>query len=247
MTPAEIIRNAAREAMEKAGIGIRKFEERQGLQKWSLQGFLDRNRSQVPSVDRAAEICDALGLEFYVGPPREEPGAALGDRLSEVQAELERLHGQALAATKSMVAPVDGSGEEDPSKRYIEMLEVEPSAGGGSHIEDAPVRGRLAFRRAWLNLHALIASECVVIRVRGESMEPTLPDKCSILIAKHRNRRRDKHIFVVRTEDGLIVKRARKDGKAWLLVSDHPAWKDLPWPRDADVIGEVVWMAKTLD
>ncbi len=160
--------------------------------------------------------------------------------------DLHHLHGQVLAVTESMVAPVDGSGEEDPSKRYIEMLEVEPSAGGGSHIEDAPVRGRLAFRRAWLNLHALIASECVVIRVRGESMEPTLPDKCSILVAKHRNRRRDKHIFVVRTEDGLIVKRARKDGKSWLLVSDHPAWKDLPWPRDADVIGEVVWMAKTL-
>ncbi len=32
-----------------------------------IQGVLD---GYVPSVDQAAEICDALGLEFYVGPAR---------------------------------------------------------------------------------------------------------------------------------------------------------------------------------
>ena len=26
----------------------------------------------IPRLDRAAEICDALGLEFYIGPPRPE-------------------------------------------------------------------------------------------------------------------------------------------------------------------------------
>ena len=41
-------------------------------------------------------------------------------------------------------------------------------------------------------------------------MEPTLPDGASILVDRNRRRRRVDHIFVVRTEDGLIVKRLGK-------------------------------------
>ena len=58
----------------------------------------------------------------------------------------------------------------------------------------------------------------------GESMEPTLPDGCVILMDRNRTRRRKDHIFVLRTDDGLIVKRLGKDQQGnWLLASDHPA------------------------
>ena len=43
------------------------MEERLGLKAWSLRGVLDPSNPQIPSVDRAAEICAAIGLEFYVG------------------------------------------------------------------------------------------------------------------------------------------------------------------------------------
>ena len=60
-------------------------------------------------------------------------------------------------------------------------------------------------------------------------------------------RRREGRIFVLRTGEGLVVKRAGKgtDG-GWLLVSDHPGWPDTPWPDDATIIGEVRWMAREL-
>lgn len=32
----------------------------------------------------------------------------------------------------------------------------------------------------------------------------------------------------------------------WLMVSDHPDWEPVPWPRDAVVRGEVKWMAGEL-
>ena len=38
-----------------------------GLRRDSIRSVL---RGRVPSVDRAAEICTALGLELYIGPPR---------------------------------------------------------------------------------------------------------------------------------------------------------------------------------
>ena len=55
--------------------------------------------------------------------------------------------------------------------------------------------------------------------------------------------------YVVRTEDGLIVKRAGRDPSgAWQLISDHPdkrAGPNRPWPPEAEIIGEVEWAART--
>ena len=80
-------------------------------------------------------------------------------------------------------------------------------------------------------------------------MEPTRVDGCSILVNHASRRRRVGRIFVVRTEDGLIVKRAGRDrAGAWQLVSDNPnkkAWPTVPWPVDAPVIGKVNWAART--
>ena len=81
-------------------------------------------------------------------------------------------------------------------------------------------------------------------------MEPTLVDGCSILVNHAIRRRREGGIYVVRTGDGLIVKRDGKDSDgSRLLVSDNPdkrAWPTLPWPDDAAVLGEVRWTADVL-
>ena len=70
MEPSEIIRDKVKLTLMEKGIGVRKLEEQTKLPKWFLRGVIDESRKQTPSVDRAKEICDALGLEFYIGPPR---------------------------------------------------------------------------------------------------------------------------------------------------------------------------------
>ena len=132
---------------------------------------------------------------------------------------------------------------------YVGVSELAAAAGGGAVVDHERITGRVKFRREWLTRHGLPASECRVIQVLGESMEPTLVDGCSILVNQASRRRRVGRIFVVRTEDGLVVKRAGKDrAGAWQLVSDNPnkqAWPTVPWPDDAPVIGEVKWAART--
>ena len=132
---------------------------------------------------------------------------------------------------------------------YVGVSELAGAAGGGAVVDHERITGRVKFRREWLARHGLPADECRVIQVLGESMEPTLVDGCSILVNQASRRRRVGRIFVVRTEDGLVVKRAGKDrADAWLLVSDNPnkqAWPTVPWPDDAPVIGEVKWAART--
>jgi len=77
-TPSERLRALVREEMRRAGVGERKFEERVGLRKWTLRGFLDPDRQQSPSLDRAAEIAAALGLHIQIGRLEAivEPGMA---------------------------------------------------------------------------------------------------------------------------------------------------------------------------
>ena len=140
-------------------------------------------------------------------------------------------------------------GEPRDDADYVAVSEVTTAAGTGTTIDTERVTGRMKFPRTWLNQHGLSAPECRIIRVTGESMEPTLADGCAILVNRTSRRRRDNRIFVIRIDDELIVKRAAKDPAAgWQLVSDNPnktAWPTRPWPREANVVGEVKWAGRS--
>ena len=91
------------------------------------------------------------------------------------------------------------------------------------------------------------AQSCRIIRVVGESMEPTLPDGCSILVNHESRERHHGKVFVIRRGDELIVKLTLHDKDAgWLLASDNPdkrAWPTPRWPEhETQVVGEVRWV-----
>ncbi len=262
-TPSERIREAVRTALHDAGMGARRFESTRGLRKWALRGLLDPEREQVPSVDRAAEICAALGLELTVGPPRDTGVSPPDTHVTGRQAPLENDAGASEAATlravvgdavktqiETLRAEVVARLPTPVPTRQIEVMEIAAAAGGGAEAEVERTVGALAFRRDWLDDHGLDPTQCVVIGVRGASMEPTLPDGSRILVNRARRRRRAGRLYVLRTDDGLVVKRAGKDTAGrWLLNSDNPSpdYPQLPWPDDAEIVGEVWWMARTFE
>ena len=154
-------------------------------------------------------------------------------------------------------APVQAIGESranydtsnyDPSDRSpVRLMEVASAAGVGAEVYDETPIGLLWFRNDWLLSHSIDPEQSNIIRVRGESMEPTLPDGCSILVDRKRREPHQGRIYVMRTEDGLVVKRAGKDAEGNLQIeSDNEDWKPVPWSRDTEVIGEVRWVARTL-
>ena len=61
---------------------------------------------------------------------------------------------------------------------------------------------------------------------------------------------KDRRIYVIRTQDGLVVKRTVLDRKAgWLIVSDNPdknRFPTQPWGNDAKIIGEVKWHGQSI-
>ena len=148
-------------------------------------------------------------------------------------------------------------GLDDPSARaaatadgdFVGVSELASAAGDGTEVYDERITGRIKFLRSWLARHGLVARHCRIIQVSGESMEPTLVDGGSILVNHASRRRHVGHIYVVRTGDGLVVKRAgRNEAGVWELVSDNPnkhLWPTRLWPPDAVVVGEVKWAART--
>ena len=158
---------------------------------------------------------------------------------------------------RELAAATAAAGLENPAARvaafddgdYVGVSELASAAGDGAVVEQERVTGRVKFRRAWLSRHGLVARNCRVIEVSGESMEPTLVDGCSILVNLAARRRRTGRIFVIRTGDGLVVKRAGRDPSgAWQIVSDNPnkdVWPTRPWPPEAEIVGEVRWAART--
>ncbi len=153
-----------------------------------------------------------------------------------------------LAAKVSELDDASAVTTDEADGHSVDVMELDTAAGAGAVVDFERVKDRIRFRQSWLRKHGLVARQCKVIGVKGKSMEPTLTDGCSILIDLNRRRRTAGHLYVIRTDDGLIVKRAGKSRAGhWQLVSDHPdkkEWPTLRWPIDAEVIGEVKWAAR---
>ena len=78
-------------------------------------------------------------------------------------------------------------------------------------------------------------------------MEPTLPDGCSILVDRASVEWKPPHILLLRTGEGLVVKRAADEAGARIMQSDNPDWPDAPLPEGAKIIGRVRWMGYGLE
>ena len=239
--------------------GLRPLSARTGIPIGQLRSVSSGRAVRSANLEA---ICAELGFEFYVGPPRSRPPAP-GSRASEGALDLSPDHLRdmetgARALVRLVVraggdpfppggrTPEPGSRDEGrdlPDGGWVEVRRLAASAGGAVVLAES-VDGYLAFRRDWLASHGMTPASCAVIGGMDASMAPTLPEGCSILVDHARRTRRPDHIYAVRTSDGPVVKRARRAGRGgWIMASDNPEHPSAPWPPDAEIIGEVRWVA----
>lgn len=238
------------------------------------------HESAIRSIKRGMDVrastlqrlCEELGLEFYVGPPRsgagsggydteirerERPPAWVVELRDDLRGEIRRLAGGERAPLGAEPARMAGAPlaadlvwsrepRETAGVRFIDCYDVPAAAAGRVRLDDSTRSGCLAFRRNWLELHHLDAARCAVVHVHGDSMEPTLNDGSTILVNRAQRRRRSGCLFMVRTSEGLLVNRVVKDAAGrWQLVADTREAAPRPWPDDAEVLGQVRWGTRT--
>lgn len=181
------------EALETTPFAI---EKAYNLPPDAIRNVLRGAKKAGTPLNRAKAICDALGLEFYIGPPRSKPP----------EPPVLELDGDDFAA--------------------IPKLVVEASAGAGAINQDAPeVVGKLAFRRDWLRRIGVRPERAMLVTVTGDSMAPDLGPGDLALIDQDRATWEHNRVFaLVDLDGGVRIKRILLDrGRALVLLSDNPA------------------------
>lgn len=134
----------------------------------------------------------------------------------------------------------------------VPVLDVEASAGHGALAELESKSSQFGFEEAWLRkLTPNKPGNLSIIRVLGESMEPTLHDGDDVMVdlADGMSWLRN-GIYVLRMDDTLSVKRIRVEpqSKRISVVSDNPAYPCLEGleRRAVNVVGRVLWVGHKL-
>ena len=183
----------------------------------------DIRSGRLPSPDRLEALFQYLGLEFYLGPPRDPPG-------------------------DPPEAPIEPDGSAFSA---LPLHDAEVSAGPGAGNDAEAVTERLAFRREWLARMGVAPGQGVLVKVRGDSMAPTLLPGDLVLIDQARAEGSKGRVYaLVDVDGGTRVKRLDRPDRATLVLRsdnpDHPI--ELRRGSDLDrlrIIGEVRWSGHT--
>ncbi len=162
-------------------------------------------------------LCRALGLEFYIGPPRD---------IAE------------FPETRGYDPTID-----EADYVMVPKLPVHLKAG---HVAVAPKQEEpvehLAFRQKWMRRYLLLPGQVSAIEIAGDSMEPSLADGDTVLVDHLLNEPRQGKIFAIRAEDELLVKRLQKEpGGGWMLTSDNEDYEPIGTGPRFTILGEIVW------
>lgn len=266
MTVFEHFVAAIRERLAEQGVSARAAALRAGLPVRSVNGILE---GHVPSVERAAEVAAALGLEFYIGPPRAptappSSGVMIPARLRNLEAAARTLNEFVLEAggdplPEEMTALERSESPEEPAPdfaaseppdevaepaadfRWIRSLRhVRADAGAGEIVFDESEGQQIPILGTLLPWWSRSANlSC--IHAQGDSMMPTIRDGDLLVVATSHTETVHDQIVVVHTDDGLVVKRNRKTEDGWELVSDNPKYSPRAPTDDDRIVGRVAW------
>lgn len=142
------------------------------------------------------------------------------------------------------------NNSENEDFSLIPMFDIEVSAGFGSWAYGASEPStHLAYRKDWLTQRGLQAQNLSVVTARGDSMEPTIHHGDTLLIDMSQSIPRDGHIYVIRSDDMLWVKRIQRQlGGGLLLISDNDSYPPMllnaQEHENTEIIGQVVSISK---
>lgn len=131
----------------------------------------------------------------------------------------------------------------------VPRLAIDASAGPGGLGEDESIAGAMAFDPQWLRTLKVQPQYLSMIRVLGDSMQPTLNAGDDIMVdrADAHKRLRD-GIYVLRADGALVVKRLAVNPatRSFIVQSDnkaYPDWRDIDLAQ-IDIIGRVIWVGR---
>ena len=136
----------------------------------------------------------------------------------------------------------------------IQYAHARPSMGGGSVVldeHDAPWRA-YHFRKSWIkNGLKASPSQLRIMKVEGDSMEPTLMNGDTVLVDMTRKSPNPPGIFVLDDGMGLVAKRLQhvpnSDPPAVHVISDNKHYPEYErTAEEINIIGRIRWFAREI-
>jgi len=217
--------------LSELNLNVNQAEQRANLPQGYIRGVVrEDGKRAMPNIEKAARIADALGLELYLGPPRDV----------------------------SVSAKSPAFDNDEYAK--IPLRDATLAAGAGRHGSSERVLSELAFRKDWLASKHLSPANMALVRVAGDSMFPMIRDGDTVMInsedvviqVKKRSvgDQRASAIYALRDSTGARIKRVdRPRADLMILSSDNPMFPPEVYEgrqlQDIKIIGRVVWWGHT--
>lgn len=198
------------------GTNIRKLRKEKGLTLNQLAAEIESDVGNLSRVERSVQgYSDALLKKI---------GAALNVPVAALFAEddAQRDHLKSLGAETVPIRIVD---EDDPEFIKIPKVRLRLSAGiQGFQTEPETYDGStLSIHQSWLTRNGFNRADLVAIRVKGESMEPTLYEDDLVIVNLADKRMVDGQVYAFNYDGEAVIKRLIREGGQWYLSSDNPA------------------------
>lgn len=138
----------------------------------------------------------------------------------------------------------DEASVSDIVASFVPVYPQVAAAGiSGGTVTHFPTDARpFVFHRHRLEADGMVPEYCKVFLVEGDSMAPTLPDGCAVLVDGMQTRPVMNGLFVIQTGSELFVKRSKQCGPGWWWTCDNVQYPSTRWNRETtEIVGQVRW------
>lgn len=227
---------AVRDALTLQGTNAYRAAQAAGLPQNSIRYLLE---GREPKLSRMIEICRALDLEFYVGPPRVAPAHVRGGGHSQIGDAADDA-GAPLPSDTDTHLWADRRGAE------VTPYPVPMREGHAPERVGFSPNGCAHFGLDFLLNFDLNPKLCEVVEIRDDSMAPEFPAGAAGLVDLRRTERAEGRVYALGVPY-LTVRRAMRGLDGWAAVADNPAFEVLPWADDFMIVGQIVWTSHMVD
>ncbi len=216
--------------MRTLGDQAKAFRESRGWNSKQMADYVGTSRQNIESLELHGNR-----IPKYLG----KLAAAMGRSVDEVLAEADL---SPRGAAASLMIDLDAHPDLSPIRKV--RLKLQAGINGFAVEPDDAEGPPIFFRAEWMAHRSFKPYDLLAIKVRGESMEPSLHDGDLVVINTADVVPKDGEVFAINYEGEAVIKRLVRDGGEWWLASDNTDQRRYPRKRwvdgDSLIVGRVV-------
>lgn len=215
------------------------------------QAFLVSNLARMPTIHkRIKDLREKLGLSMEQLAERVPVSWQTvqqweNGKTAPKRARLEAV-AKALNTTPEYLAVGPVTDPDSDEFVAIRRLDVRLSAGHGEIVLSEDEMTRLSFRADFLRSAGASPEQTVSVSVKGDSMEPLIPDGATVLVNRGATSIIDGKVYAFRGHDEVKVKRLHRGNGGFIARSENVVGNpDLHLSFDdpeIEIIGRVFWV-----